>query len=169
MAIQDSFADAVTRAQQELPPLFQQPPATAIPPQQPAGPQIGFGQPPVSGPGSPAEALGGAITAAPAPTVHINVGAPSAGDPYAGQTGGPPPAPPTDPLNPLANQLGMVDPAANNDARLGQMNDQEMKRREFAASLSPEVSQAFAAFMNGIAEQESLKKMAATPQSMFGG
>ena len=170
MGIQDTFADAVGRAQQELPPIFQQPPAGQMQPQ-PQGPPIGFGPPPVSGPGSPADLLGGQVQGA--PQVHINVGAPSAasaGDPYAGQTGGPSPGPPTDPMNPMANQLGMVTPDAYNDALTGQHNDQEMRRQAFAASLPPDVSQAFAAFMNGIAEQEAMKQMSAPGASrMFGG
>lgn len=132
MGMQDTFADAVSRAQQGngMNGLF-----TAPPPPQPA-------PAPTSGPGSPADMLGGAVQAA--PQVHINVGQP-AGPPVPGDAA-------------MANAQG-----------LGQMDDQERQRQAFAASLPPDVSQAFAAFMNGIAEQESLKNMAATPQRMFGG
>lgn len=175
MGMQDSFADAVTRAQQAAGPMWGPPTGTTMPPQVPQSPPaqaVSPGPMAVSGPGSPAEALGAAITPS-APQVHINVGAPSAqstGDPYAGQAPYSGTPPPTDPMNPMANQLGMVDPAAYNDALTGQHNDQEMRRREFAASLSPEVSQAFAAFMNGIAEQEAMKQISAPGASrMFGG
>ena len=146
MGILDSFADRVQQSQPpsmwgQLGPGVGPPTGSTMPPPAPPPPESPVAQPVSAQPGVSIQ-IGGGQDAPQRPPFDY------------GQESG---SPTSFDMSPY----GLESPAVAWNKGMARSANQEGRRQEFKQSLSPEVSSAFAAFMDGIAQEEARKSLVA--------